>query len=376
MTTSKETSQEIIIIDEDQAARIFTEGEGLHNILLKVTNIVTSFEHDLSTASGRKKTASLAHKVARLKVHLDNIGKEIVADWKKKSKKVDETRKIVRETLDNLKTIAREPLTEWEEAERKRKDSHLEKIKHISDYATQLHDPESGQRYSSKDLENKLLKLSQIVIDSTFEEYKDLAITAKKEALTALEQSIENAKAIEAEEARKVEEEARRKAEEKEKIRKEAEEKARKEAEEKAAKAIKEAEEKARKEIEKANQEKKDAEERTRKEAAEKSKKAIKEAEEKARKQVEAANKGKEEAEEKLQQAMSFTVNKGISSKSDDSNLSKDISSTGNESHQDTIRAEVEKALRQYLSKEDSKRVVKAIDEGSIPHVQITYQTI
>ena len=51
---------------------------------------------------------------------MDSAGKKLVADWKEKAKKVDESRKIARDFLDNLRDEVRRPLTEWEEAEEKR----------------------------------------------------------------------------------------------------------------------------------------------------------------------------------------------------------------------------------------------------------------
>ena len=76
---------------------------------------------DLSTAKGRAAVASLAHKVARSKTLLDDLGKGLVSEWKKQSADVDALRRTIRDRLDSLKVEVRAPLDEWEEAEKERK---------------------------------------------------------------------------------------------------------------------------------------------------------------------------------------------------------------------------------------------------------------
>lgn len=66
------------------------------------------------TRAGRAELASLAHRVARTKTALDDLGKDLVADWKAKSAAVDAQRRRIREALDTLKGTVRAPLTQWE----------------------------------------------------------------------------------------------------------------------------------------------------------------------------------------------------------------------------------------------------------------------
>jgi hypothetical protein len=66
------------------------------------------------TRAGRAELASLAHRVARTKTALDDLGKDLVADWKAKSAAVDAQRRRIREALDALKGTVRAPLTQWE----------------------------------------------------------------------------------------------------------------------------------------------------------------------------------------------------------------------------------------------------------------------
>lgn len=108
-------AKELITYEETTALAAFTSDDGLDPYIRQAKDIVSEFDHDLSTASGRKKTASLAAKVAKLKVKLDDLGKDLVSDWKTKAKAVDSNRKSMRDALDELKIEARKPLTDWED---------------------------------------------------------------------------------------------------------------------------------------------------------------------------------------------------------------------------------------------------------------------
>ena len=107
-------SNELVVIESTNVLAIFTERNQLDEILKQVEMEVATFEHDLSNDARRKKTASLARKVASTKTYLDSLGKDLVADWKSKSKAVDENRKVMRDRLDELRDLARKPLTDWE----------------------------------------------------------------------------------------------------------------------------------------------------------------------------------------------------------------------------------------------------------------------
>jgi colicin import membrane protein len=101
-------------ITADTALSVFTADKGLDSYVQQVKEEVNSFEHDLTTAAGRAKTISLASKVAKIKVKYDDCGKDLVSGWKENAKKVDKARKKMRDDLDELKIIARKPVTDWE----------------------------------------------------------------------------------------------------------------------------------------------------------------------------------------------------------------------------------------------------------------------
>lgn len=105
---------ELVELTNETALTVFTVDNGLDPYVQQVKDEVENFVHDLSTAAGRKRSASLAAKVAKMKVKLDGMGKDLVAEWKSNSKKVDGARKKMRDELDEIKAIARQPLTDWE----------------------------------------------------------------------------------------------------------------------------------------------------------------------------------------------------------------------------------------------------------------------
>ena len=79
-------SNELIVIEESKALAVFSNENGLDPIIQQAKDLVDGFEHDLSTGAGRKRTASLANKVAKLKTRLDGMGKDLVSDWKAQAK--------------------------------------------------------------------------------------------------------------------------------------------------------------------------------------------------------------------------------------------------------------------------------------------------
>lgn len=116
----EETAEELIrtALANNTPERLFIDGdETIEKILNRIETLSRSVPADLTTAKGRKLIASTAHKIARSKVYLDEIGKNLVAEWKTKTALVDQSRKKIRDRLDNLKDEIRGPLTEWESAE-------------------------------------------------------------------------------------------------------------------------------------------------------------------------------------------------------------------------------------------------------------------
>ena len=114
---------ELVAVETLVPAVVFGDG-GVDKILADVEALARAEKVDISTAPGRKACASLAHKVARSKTALDEMGKQLTADLKAQTGRVDAERRKIRDRLDALKDEVRKPLTDWENAEATRVKGH------------------------------------------------------------------------------------------------------------------------------------------------------------------------------------------------------------------------------------------------------------
>lgn len=108
--------QDLIPIENAQPAALFAPG-GLDPLLSRIAEEARALVPDTSTKKGRDAIASNAHKVARSKTYLEEIGKGYAAEIKELPKRVDAERRRVRDFLQSLQDEVRAPLTAWERAE-------------------------------------------------------------------------------------------------------------------------------------------------------------------------------------------------------------------------------------------------------------------
>lgn len=362
---------EIAIINEVNAVEVYTN-DGMVPLLDKLERDVLSFVPDISTVKGRKEIASIASKVAKSKTYLDGLGKDLTADWKKKSKVVDAERKKMRDRLDALKIKVRQPLTDFEEAEKKRVadlEARVQNINKLGDIYDADNEP-----LSSKELTLNLVTAKRIDIES-FEDRAADAAVSKERVVSILESAFEQAVKREREqeelERLRIEAEEQRKREQEEKIRREAEEKAKREAEEEARKERErvqrekeEVERKAREEQERFEREKREAEEAKQRELEKAEAKRladIKAAEEKAeleRQELIRQRQGKERKERERVEAEKEAERKRQA----------DVE------HRMAINNNVLVALSNIgINDIQGKAIIEAIVKGHVPHVIIKY---
>ncbi|MGT3216384.1 hypothetical protein [Yersinia enterocolitica] len=103
-----------IVIEAKNALAVFTQPDHIESILQQVEKEVNSFVPDVSTKKGRDAIASLGLKVAKTKTYLDGLGKDLVTEYKEVPKKIDASRKTVRDRLDALKEKVLLPKLEFE----------------------------------------------------------------------------------------------------------------------------------------------------------------------------------------------------------------------------------------------------------------------
>jgi len=330
-------SQELIVIEEAKALTAFNAGS-IEQLVSEVEEIARSIVLDASTAAGRKEIISVAYKVAQSKTFLDNVGKKIVEDWKKKSAVMDKERKKAWERLEKLQIEIRRPVTEFEEREKARVAGHEQAILSMEQLANAPHD----------NSQNAAAALVCLNLEDTTkrEEFSDRAAEVKLRCQEILKAKIAALQQSEAEKA------------ELERLRKEAEERAQQDrerqiAEEAARKAREEAERKANAEREAAEARAKKAEEDAKAsamKAEEDAKRAVAAAEEQARRAIEAA------AEEA--RAVKAAEEKRAANVEHRRSINRDILA-------DLVAA--------GLTEDDAKLVVIAINKGVLRHVSVRF---
>lgn len=188
---------DLILIEKLDPKVIFTDDEA-DKIINQITEKVKEFELSVDTAKSRKEISTLAAKVSKSKVLIDELGKNLVAGWKADAKKVDVVRKKIRDSLDELRDSTRAPLNEWEEIEKKRVADHEHNINEM------VKARDSASEWLTTDLkvmEDRLLAIQAVVLDEAWEEFQHDATVVKFEAITALEKAIEQRKAQDAKDA-------------------------------------------------------------------------------------------------------------------------------------------------------------------------------
>ena len=363
------TGEDLIIAVAPESALVAFQGkDGLDPFIAEVENIVSNFEHDLTTATGRKKTASLAAKVAKFKVYLDDLGKDLVSDWKAKSKIVDESRKHARDRLDEMKEIARKPLTEWENAEKDR-------VQRLDDLVNAIREYLAKYYSVSEDIKKDIDELTALEIDDAYQEKKAEAIVARELSIKQLTSNFERMKQAEDQAA------------ELERLRKEAEARAIKEREEAIAKAAREQAEleaKAREEKAKADadREKREAEEarlkaeREAKDREEKAKRELELAQERIKLQAEQAElariKAEQDAKDREAKAKKDAED---AAKAEQDRLEKEAQAREeNKKHVAKIRGEAKKALMNIgVDEALAVKLILAIHSKQVPNINIIY---
>lgn len=332
---SEETG--LIVATDLNAVEVFTGPQGVEKILADIEAKVAAFAPDLSTVSGRKAIASLAYKVSQSKVVLDDLGKGLVADWKTKSAAVDAARKIARDRLDALRDKARQPLTEWEEAEAARiaAERLAQEIEEAHADALMAH----ALYLKAKELESREAELARIEAERLAKEEAEREATRQKEEAERLE---------------------RERKEREERIAREAAERARREAEEAAARAVAEAERKEREAREAAERAERD---RIASEARAKAEQdaAVKAAEERARVEAERI-----ERDRLAKEAAAAAEQKRLADEA--------AKKAADVEHRHKVNQEALAGLvAAGMTEAKAKEIIKAIAGGLVPHISVKY---
>lgn len=117
-------SNELVVIEPATALDLFTAPDKVQVLLSGIREKALAeqalLDTDLSKAKNRDAIKSLAYKVTQSKTYIDKAGKAVVDELKELPKKVDASRKQCRDELDALIEEIRQPVTDWEDAEKAR----------------------------------------------------------------------------------------------------------------------------------------------------------------------------------------------------------------------------------------------------------------
>lgn len=355
-----EQTTDLVVLSKLVPAVLFAPG-GSDDVLERIRREVRSFHADISTKAGREAVASLAYKVARSKTALDDLGKDLVSEFKAKSSAVDAERRKIREELDALKDEVRKPLTDWENAEKARLAGHEDAIAALA-LAARLEIDMNADAIAGR------LESLGTLAQRDWQEFATRADATLNNTRSSLNAALADARKREDEAAElarlRAEQAEREKREREERIAAEAADRARREAEEKAEKERKQAEAKAAAERERIEMEKRDAEERAAaaerkaKQDAERAERERVAAEARAKQEREAAVKAERERQDRERREAEAAAQKREADKK----------------HRAKINNEALAALQTAgLSNEQGTAVITAIARGEIPHIKIAY---
>lgn len=92
----------------------FIDDKFIDSLIKTIRTKASAVVGDLNTVKGRKVYIRMAADVRSTKVMIDEAGKDLVAEMKKRPALVDASRRKVREALDELAVQIRKPVTDWE----------------------------------------------------------------------------------------------------------------------------------------------------------------------------------------------------------------------------------------------------------------------
>ena len=352
---------ELQVLEQNVIVSAFNNANGIQAIVDQIKAQVSSIVPDVTTAKGRKEIASLAYKVAQSKSAIDAEGKKLKEQYTVVTNKIDADRKFARDELDAERDRIRQPLTDWENAEKDRVAKHEAAIRAIKS----LYD-ENTAFQELHVIRGSIFDLENFNIDESFEEYEEQAKLAKFETLEKLRTALvacekADAERAELEHLRQAEIERQQK-ERDEKIAREAADKARVEAEAKALADHKRAE-----------QEKLEAEQREARLKLEKEQAELRE--QQLKQQAIEREKQAEIDRQKAVEAERLRIEKEAQAKADAERKAEE-QRKANVEHMRTINREAFSAIEGLslgIPEAQIKELITAIAKNQIPHISIKY---
>ncbi len=391
-------TQEIAVIDNTAIAQAFATPSGIDVLIQRIKSEASAEVPDLTTKKGRDRIASLAYKVSKTKTLVDDFGKELVAEEKKRLALIDADRKKWRDECDKLRDEIRKPLTDWEQAEADRIQRHKDAIQKLRELSA----PAMGT--GAADIAALIAQAEAVTLGDHWQEFAAEAGKAKDETLAILRFNLQRRQQYESEQAelaRLRAEAARREQEDADRRAAEAKAEAERLAAEREAQRIREAEERARREAEEAAAKARadaEAAARAEREAAERARIASEQAEARAKAEAEAAKLREQDAERRrveseerakrdAQEAAERAERDRVAAveaerqRAERQRIAEQEAAAKAQAEREANKEHMRRINREALagimavgiSEEQGKALIKAIASGAVQHVSISY---
>jgi len=351
-------TQLAIVPPKETAIQVFQAANGLDPYLQQIRAEIDAFVPDVTTKKGRDAIASIAHKVARSKTALDNVGKELVAELKEIPKKIDAERKRMRDTLDAWKDEVRAPLNEWEQAEADRVARHTDRIDWLRNRDDQV------AELSAAEVQGRIADTEAVEIGPEWEEFEAEAHRVKAATLTTLQLALTKRQAYEAEQA------------ELERLRAEA---AQREQKDREARIAREAAEQAQREAEQRAQAERDAaakREADAKAAAERRELELKlQAEQAEREKLEAQQRAEQAERDAAERAERAAAAERQRQADEQARIEAEAKAREADiAHKTAVLTSIKESfMGAGITEEQAKAIINMIRKGEVPSVSITY---
>lgn len=316
----------------------FISGDYTDRLIEEIRAKAKSVVGDINTAKGRKAYISMAATVRSSKVAIDDAGKTLVAEMKKRPALVDASRRKIREALDELAIEIRKPVTDWEAEQERLKKEEEERV------AAEAY---SAMRDEAEAMNADYDRTKAEALKKQFESDHELALLMNDK------HDRERAEAARLAEQQRIDHEQRIAREAEERVKRETEEKAQREREQVEREKLE-----LQAAAEREKQERIAAEQRAEQQRIDDLKRAEREKQE----AIEAERRKAQEAEQ--------------ARLAEEKRKADELARrTANENHRKRIGTESVGALESVvgLSREQAIRAFKAIKDGEIPHLNVNY---
>ena len=190
---------DLVVAENLNPAILFSdENNTLEDLLQAIEKEVSCIVPDISSAKGRKAITANVSRVTKSKTTLETLGKNHVAAEKERLKKFDAQRKHAFTFLEELQKEVRKPLTEWEDKEKARV------AKYEGVISSLINAGEASDNWMNSTIEelNELMsKVEEVTITKRFQEFEEVAVIAKKIAISIISGAIADLTRYEEEQA-------------------------------------------------------------------------------------------------------------------------------------------------------------------------------